>query len=306
MNDDKTITVKYDKTPNVLLLGNGINRAFGASSWDDIISGLSTGEYDSKPGWAKEIQKLPNSLQTIVISSDSVHDGMKQVSEKLMPCSLKAEHGNMLRNYLDLNFDAVLTTNYSYEIEKALLHDFTIIQGKASKYRNRTMIGTKPQEQFGIFKYLDVDGKNIWHVHGEAAKADSMVLGHYYYGKLLSEIQNRVPQFIGAYKVSKTRRIDITIKSWIDYFLIGNIYIVGLSLDPSEMDLWWLINCKKRNFCNCGKIYLYEPNMENDKHIALRALADTFDISYSKTTVKKGGYKDYYRSVIDSIASHIS
>ena len=29
-----------------------------------------------------------------------------------------------------------------------------------------------------------------------------------------------------------------------------------------------LINRKKRNFSDCSKIYLYEPDMEDDKHIA--------------------------------------
>ncbi|MCR5390779.1 MAG: SIR2 family protein [Lachnospiraceae bacterium] len=301
MHNDKYMSVKPKIIPNVLLLGNGINRAYEASSWDDIISSLSKGEYDSKSKWAREIQKLPNSLQTIVISNDSVHDGMKQVSKKLMPNPIENEQRIMLKDLLNIGFDAVLTTNYSYEIEIALLPEFNLKQGTSSKYRKKTMTGTKPQEQFGIFKYFDVNGHNIWHIHGEAARPSSMVLGHYYYGKLLSEIQNRVPNFIRTYKAAYTKGTDITIKSWIDYFLLGNIYIVGSRLDPSEMDLWWLINCKKRNFKNGGNIYLYEPNMEDNKHIALRSLAETFDIKYSKVHIKKGEYEKYYSSVIESI-----
>lgn len=42
--------MKYNGIPKVLLLGNGINRAFGASSWDDIINNLSIGEFDSLTG----------------------------------------------------------------------------------------------------------------------------------------------------------------------------------------------------------------------------------------------------------------
>lgn len=26
-------------------------------------------------------------------------------------------------------------------------------------------------------------------------------------------------------------------QSWIDYFLIGNVHIIGFGLDPSEMDM---------------------------------------------------------------------
>ena len=301
MQMDRNISERNPQIPNVLLLGNGINRAFGASSWDDIINNLSTGEFDSSPEFAEAIRKLPNSLQTVVISSDSVHDGMKQVSGELMPKVLDKDHRDLLRNCCNLGFDAILTTNYSYEVETALLPDFKLKQEKVCRYRKNTMMGSKPQEQFGIFKYFDINGKQIWHIHGEAAKPKSMVLGHYYYGKLLSEIQNRVPQFIRSYKAALAKGNNVTYRSWIDYFLVGNIYVIGLSLDPSEMDLWWLINCKKRNFEGCGKIYLYEPNMDDDNHIALRMLADTFDLVYENHSVKTGEYKDYFESVISSI-----
>lgn len=78
--------------PNVLLLGNGINRSFGESSWDDVIGGLSTGGFDCGPKWMKELKSLPFGLQSIVISSDSVSDGMKRLSENLMPRDLNDEH----------------------------------------------------------------------------------------------------------------------------------------------------------------------------------------------------------------------
>ena len=114
MQESKTKAFKCNGIPKVLLLGNGINRAFGASSWDDIINNLSTGEFDSSPAFADAICKLPNSLQTVVISSDSVHDGMKQVSEVLMPKALDEGHRSIIRNCCDLGFDTILqlTDNY--------------------------------------------------------------------------------------------------------------------------------------------------------------------------------------------------
>lgn len=301
MQGNKNKAFKCKRIPKVLLLGNGINRAFGASSWDDIIDNLSRGEFDTSPAFADAICKLPNSLRTVVISSDSVHNGMKQVSKTLMPKALDDGHRSMIRNCCDLGFDTILTTNYSYEIEKALFPDFNLKQGTSSKYRMYTNEGNEPQKQFGIYKYFEIDGNRIWHIHGEAAMPKSMILGHYYYGKLLSEIQNRVPKFIRSYKMAISKGISVAYKSWIDYFLVGDMHIIGLSLDPSEMDLWWLINCKKRNFSDCGKIYLYEPNMDDDKHIALRMLADTFGIKYEDCHVKGGEYREYYESVVKSI-----
>lgn len=184
------------KTPNVLLLGNGINRAFGESSWEAVINGLSTGEFDCRQKWVEAIHSLPFGLQTIVISSDSVSDGMERLSEKLMPHELQEEHALLMRKLLSLKFDAILTTNYSYEIESALLSEFKLSTGCSSKYRRKTGEGNKPQEQFGLFKYYEVDEQQIWHIHGEAAHPSSMVMGHYYYGKLLGEIQKRIPALI--------------------------------------------------------------------------------------------------------------
>lgn len=41
--------------------------------------------------------------------------------------------------------------------------------------------------------------------------------------------------------------------------------------------------------------------MDDDKHIALRMLADTFGIRYENCYVKDGEYRKYYESVVKSI-----
>lgn len=86
---------------------------------------------------------------------------MKQVSEVLMPKALDEGHRSIIRNCCDLGFDTILTTNYSYEIEKALSPDFNLKQGKSSKYRMYTNEGNEPQKQFGIYKYFEINGKSI-------------------------------------------------------------------------------------------------------------------------------------------------
>lgn len=294
--------MSYYGFPNVLLLGNGINRAFGESSWEAVISGLSTGEFDCSQKWMREIHTLPFGLQTILISSDSVSDGMERLSEKLMPHELKTDHATLLRELLSLPFDAILTTNYSYEIETALVPDFKLRTGCTSKFRKSTGKGSKTQEQFGIYKYYNVEDRSIWHIHGEAAHPASMVMGHYYYGKLLAEIQKRIPVMIREYNASKKRGTKFVPRSWIDYFMLGNIYVLGFGMDPSEIDIWWLVNCKKRNFSDHGKIRLYEPNLERDNRFAIKALCETFDIWNDEA--KANGNKQYiryYNETIDKI-----
>ena len=303
MNNKELQPIAYGRIPDILLMGNGINISFGGSSWSRVLSGISTGEFDYDH---YSIQQLPYALQTIVISSDSVSDGMRDIADRLMPQPLGNEHSALLGDFLTLPFETVLTTNYSYEIEVALKKDFDLKIGRPSGYRLSSKKGNNNQEQFGVFKYIRVGELPIWHIHGEAARPKSMVMGHYYYGKLLGEIQKRVPEVIRGYKMAQKRREAYHPQSWIDYFLIGNVHIVGFGLDPSEMDIWWLINCKKRNFSDCGKIYFYEPNMDEPKKYALKALTDIFGIQCYSKKIKKNGYKGFYKDSVDEIKRIIS
>lgn len=291
--------IEYGYIPNILLIGNGINQAYGEASWDKVLETLSTGEYDYNDVVFSKIKKLPYSLQTILISSDSVDAGMHDIAERMLPREISTSHSDILQSFVNIGFDAILTTNYSYEIETALYYGFDVSIGKASKYRRSSRVGTKPQEQFGIFKYNCVDDHNVWHIHGEAAHPNSMVMGHYYYGKLLAEIQKRVPDVIRSYSACTKNKTSYSPQSWIDYFLIGNIYMVGFGLNPSEMDIWWLINCKKRHF-NEGKIFFYEPNLDDSAHYPVRALAETFDIEYDVFHVKDN-YIEYYKGVLADV-----
>ena len=123
---------------------------------------------------------------------------------------------------------------------------------------------------------------------------------------MLSEIQKRIPDLIREYKVACKIQKGYKPKSWIDYFLIGNVYIIGFGMDPSEMDIWWLINCKKRNFNDLGNIFLYEPNLGNKSRFAIKALCDTFNISYELVTANGGSqYLEYYRNAVEHIQSKL-
>lgn len=295
--------IEYGTTPNILLLGNGINIAYGGSSWDDVLASISTGEFDYDHF---AIKQLPYALQTIVISSDSVSDGMNEISKGLMPKPLHNDHSELIKEYLSLPLEAVLTTNYSYEIEVAANPQFDLGIGTVSKYRLSSKSGSKSQERFGVFKYFRVGENDIWHIHGEAARPNSMIMGHYYYGELMGEIQKRIPKLIRSYKASQKNKVAFLPYSWIDLFLLSNVHIVGFGLDASEMDIWWLINCKKRHFPDTGKIYFYEPNLDKPEKYALRSLTEVFDIECFSSTVNNNGYKAFYHDVYNVIKERLT
>jgi hypothetical protein len=105
--------------------------------------------------------------------------------------------------------------------------------------------------------------KKVWHIHGDAATPDSVIMGHYYYGKLLREIQLRIKIFMPFCKGCMNNGVDSESKSWVDLFLTKDVYIVGFGFDFSEMDLWWLAACKKKEFANT-KIHYYAPKGETN------------------------------------------
>ena len=285
--------IQLGKRPKVLLLGNGINRAFTNYEWGNLLDKISCDSIEEEI-----LEQLPFPLRAVLLSGDNVDEGVKELSEELTNLQVTSEQAGILNDFIDLSFDAVLTTNYSYEIEKTIDETFRCTVGKKSSNRKYTRNTSETENQFGLYRYMQLDKCNVWHIHGEAAKPKSMILGHYYYGKLIYKIEEYIPKFIRRYKGIIKAKGEYLPLSWIDYFLLGDVYIVGLGLDPSEMDLWWLINCKKRRTKDFGgKIYWYEPNLDSKSSFAKKKLAETNGVFYRTEKVTKKQYKDYYRNL---------
>lgn len=174
-------------------------------------------------------------------------------------------------------FDYILTTNYSYEIEAAIMDREDLSQSQISNIMHFHEVD-HAQTKFLVNTYNEASGVPIWHIHGEARKPDSMIIGNYYYGKLLrrcverldgsiqdedesnrSTKRSRTNTFIASTKQNK----PIKIGSWIDAFVLGDVYMLGFGLDFSEIDIWWLLEYKANHRNICGKTLFYEPRREN-------------------------------------------
>ena len=134
------------------------------------------------------------------------------------------------------------------------------------------------QKQFLINTYNEVQGIPVWHIHGEARKPDSMIIGNYFYSKLLRRCVERLDGFSGAedgskkkysgttktnsFTALKKQNKKIKVGSWIDAFVLGDVYMLGFGLDLSESDIWWLIEYKANHPDICGKTYYYEPHKD--------------------------------------------
>lgn len=296
-----------NKNPRVLLIGNGINRAFGNSSWDDIIGKMSCRTYSEKE--EKVLKGMPYPLQAVVASVDCVDMGIELFAKELCENKITEQQKVILRKLISNHYDAILTTNYSYEIEYALDEAFSCKYKQKCSHRKTTYTGNTVDEQFGLFKYQEVnlDGRLIpvWHIHGEAARPKSIVLGHYYYGKLLGRLQNYVSNVIRRHEGCCRHEKQFTPISWLDYFLVGDLHIVGLGLDMSEMDLWWLLNCKKINADKLGNgvVTWHEPNLETPQSLPKKLLAETYGMKVDTMSVEDGQYAEYYSKLLKALGN---
>ena len=290
----KTIEREFNifegKRPRVLLLGNGLNRAYNGKSWDQLLDSIKEAE-EFPLNAEKYIMPMP--LKAAMLTNNKLASKMREIVKNANPSDnghkeqkitwqdftmTNPEMRRQIRRIVK-HFDYVLTTNYSYEIEMALLETENLSAKQIAKYMSFHEIDNA-QTKFLINTYNCVKDTPIWHIHGEARKPDSMIIGSAFYGKLLKRCIERIDGTVTSKsnEQGKTERKQVgkeqeyrrnyrnkqsqKIGSWIDAFVLGDVYILGLGLDFSESDLWWLIDYKSQNKDLFGHTYFYDPKKE--------------------------------------------
>ena len=94
--------------------------------------------------------------------------------------------------------------------------------------------------------------------------------------------------------------------SWVELFFNTDIHILGLSLEYSETDLWWILNKrarimndKKTSVHISNKIFYYSTSIEPEKEGVL----NSFNVQVIKTNSGTKTFKwgKYYEQALDSI-----
>ena len=300
------------RLPRVLLLGNGLNQAFGADSWANFLNRIDRRSETDK--WAMPADKLdcPAPLKAVLITGDRVDLAMKQHKNYFFGKVTDERHRKMLTDLLSCGFDCILTTNYSYELEIAALNTETISEYAVKKLAAHTseVKSCEAQCMLHTFNRADYGGVNnrVYHIHGEARKPNSMVLGHYYYGNLLYRIKDIIKKRQNSYAYWHDSETGIPQKSWVDAFVTGYVYVLGFGYDQSEMDLWWLLNRKYREKTLHGKVYFYEPKFRlyDEKTELLRVLdVKHKDLGFDGT---KGDidFVEFYKAAVADIVRKMS
>lgn len=284
-----------------LLLGNGINRLFNDSSWKDLISNELKKSNNSLS--YREIKQMPATMQIVAATNGSVGSRMKDMSDELMNISLSDDRTAFLQEILQMPITDILTTNYSFELEIA---DGMMLSKRQYSAKLRSTFDLKHRhKRFRLFQYYETEtGKRIWHIHGDAAKPDTMMMGHYYYAKQLSDLQECIAKSVQRYKICEKKGEVFQSYSWVDRFLTTDVYILGLGMYLCEDDLWYLLCCKKKNFPET-KVYFFDKDCSNyETNIMLRTYGVQI-ISGSDLSINESGNTDLYKSFYSSALHYI-
>ncbi len=303
---EETLTRK----PQVLLLGNGLIRSFGSSptSWKDLLEKLTTEKYKGKIN----PDGLPNTLQIILRTEGNVNNALKEHKDELKGDPVTRELSERIDAIRKMNPDHILTTNYSYEIESALAGQKTLPETKIAKLQQHTSEIKQCEPQYMIHSYNDVAGIPVWHIHGEARKPKSIIVGHYWYGTLLTKYKTIMDDRKDRYAKDAEEGI-YTIKSWLDAFIMGDVYVLGFGYDVSELDLWWLLNRKLYETAKSkGKMYFYS-NLDSDSFDEKEELlkvcgAEVIHCNHLKMpkALSDNKYKNYADAAIMDIAEKMN
>lgn len=297
------------RRPQVILIGNGLIRSFGDSptSWTDLLENLTTEKYKGKIN----PNGLPNTLQIILRTEGNVNNALDEHKEELKGNPVTPELHSRIDAIRKMNPDHILTTNYSYEIECALAGQKTLSDAKIARLQRHTSEVKKCEPQYMIHSYNEAAGIPVWHIHGEARKPKSIIVGHYWYGTLLTNYKKIMEDRKDRYAKDAENGI-FTIKSWLDAFIMGDVYVLGFGCDVSELDLWWLLNRKLYEKSKSkGRMYFYSNQDDgsfDEKEELLKVCgAEVIHCSRLKMpeTLSDSKYRDYADAAIMDIAERI-
>ena len=289
------LSIEMDHIPNVLFLGNGVLQLSGGGDWNKLLAAIQ----GKKP---KKINQdgIPMAMLPECLCGTTVEEVQTRTAGAIKTCKAHP----FLSKLVNLHFDAIITTNYAYEVEE-------IISGKdwSNGYARKKAFFAMDDIKGARYNTCVCNmvkrkgGKNVpvFHAHGEVARKGSLILGYYSYANAISKLIEVNKKRADIYQVHQESGKPLQCLSWLDYFILGNVYMVGFGLDTSEFDSWWAIERKSREKATHGELYAYmiddgKKNL-NPQDTLLSAM------SAKLITIKKTG-KDYlpaYQDIYDDI-----
>ena len=307
----KKFKLSYEKDKNALLLGNGINNLNpdANATWRELLKKLD-------PDINLKEKPYPLAFEEIVLKmsliSNNYEDELKTLKGRIANLCGQIELNKYHFKLRNIKVDTFLSTNYDYLIEKCLDVNFIPTRSKDSKY--------------STYRYHEVGGKKVWHIHGEIDNgfspnnstrysSASILIGHEHYG----DYYNKIHQYLKPYGLdSQQEIIQNERESWLKYFFTHNLHIAGFSLDNSEFHLWWLLAYRARQIMQNqtvnNKVIFHYPSYDYTSRNARSKLEllESFDVKLEPIEVLVQGnekytmYWDVFFKEINNIITHHS
>lgn len=230
---------------SALLIGNGLNRCYeNAIPWDRLLHDIANEyavSFNRDNPFPLEFESIAN--QILARDSRKSKDVYSELKGKIatMVCSQVPVNGSLHELFVqDIPLNCILTTNYDYMLEHAFL----------GKSKPEPIDKDHQEKKYSLFRFTKYAEKSFYHIHGEANYKESLCLGYEHYAAYLAKMREHLkakPEV--AHRISGQELPEK--KSWVNLFFTHDIYIVGLSLDTNEIDLWWLLTYRA---------YLYYSN----------------------------------------------
>jgi hypothetical protein len=229
-----------------------------------------------------EFKPFPLTFEEILFKSQGEFDKtLTKIKNRIAEVFADTPSNDLHKKFATCGIKNILTTNYDYAFEKAIIPNFQNEKTYAVKSTDETLNSIKRKIKFKpkILKEYGISNNiNIWHIHGElkqrlspsklklTSRANSIMIGYEHYGVYLAEIQRYIK---GDKKDNKSIFEKIEDDnyepiSWIDFFFMKELHIVGISYDFSEQHLWWLLNYRAKQIKRgkikkekVNKIYFY-------------------------------------------------
>jgi len=294
---------------NTLLFGNGLNLlSENPLSWDSLLQKLEVGNNTISSGTPNTMKYEKIFLDRHSLQLNKSKDEELAIKEQIAEL-MKEQRGNSFYSeIIELGFENYLTTNY----------DNAFCETYGGEQSNESTEGI-----YSLRRYLTLDSKNhrgtkLWHIHGEVEHPKSIMLGLDHYCGSISKIDSYIKgNYEFSVKSTKQKVKPMTEKlkensfdqvSWVELFFNSNVHILGLSLDYSETDLWWVLNKRARLMQSSNiknKIYYYDSNIVDSKKSLLESMGVTV-INEARNGNTNNDFRVAHNSLVKILKSNIT
>lgn len=295
---------------SALLIGNGLNRYYKDSiPWDKLLERIAQEynvQFNKNNPFPLEFESIANQiLNSDKRNADEVYSEIKS-SIASMVSSQEPNRGSLQELFAaTIPVYHILTTNYDYMLENAYM---AYAKTKPSECN-------KSEKKYSLYRFEKCGDKTFYHIHGEAAKEKSLCLGYEHYAAYLVEMRKHL-KTLPAMSDRVLRKSMPDKHSWVDLFFTHDIYILALTLDTNEIDLWWLLTYRaflyysndaglKSIMKNRVKIFLTDDGTKKEKLLHQQGLFHNLHVEAELISVYDGNYEEAYKIIARKIRQEI-